>query len=291
MQGCWCVPFNAMISPSDVDRFARDGFLVVHNVFSLDEMANFRQAVDAAVNRRGDKPVPMPERSDYDRMFTQYFNLWEDSPEVRRLTFEPRLAGIVSALLARPVLRVYCDQSFYKDPGSSDTGAHQDYTLLSIKETQTVTAWIPLEGCTREAGALGYIPGSHRFGPVTKVDLLLGGNPFDNPELQAMLAHPVIMELAAGSVAFHHVLTYHLSTPNESNRTRKAFAITYIADGSTRGTTWPHASVDRAGIGVGERIEGPATPIVWPPPAEVPAAPPTNANPPRGWPGYKPRLE
>jgi ectoine hydroxylase-related dioxygenase (phytanoyl-CoA dioxygenase family) len=280
---------NPMITSADVDRFVREGFLVVHDVFSAGEMAAFRDAVDAALNRRGDQPVPMAERSAYDRMFTQYFNLWEDSPEVRRLTFEPRLAAIVSALLDSPVLRVYCDQSFYKDPGSSDTGAHQDYTLLSIKETRTLTVWIPLEGCTRESGALGYVPGSHRFEPVTKVDLLLGRDPFDNPELQTMLADPVVEELPAGSVAFHHVLTYHLSTPNQSNRTRKAFAITYVADGSTRGTTWPHASVDRAGIAVGERIEGPATPVVWPTPAHLPAPPPPNPNPPRGWPGYKPR--
>jgi ectoine hydroxylase-related dioxygenase (phytanoyl-CoA dioxygenase family) len=221
-------------------------------------------------------------------MFTQYYNLWESSPEVRPLTFEPRLAEIVSALLGVPTLRVYCDQTFYKEPGSSETGAHQDYTLLSIEETQTVNAWIPLEGSTLAGGALGYLPGSHRLGRVTHLDRLLGRDPFANPELQAMLANPVFLELAPGSVAFHHVLTYHLSTPNRSTGTRKAFAITYFADGSTRGTSWPHASVDRAGIGVGERIEGPATPIVWPPPGEWPPTPPPNPSPPRGWPDPMP---
>ena len=254
-------------------------------------MGRFLAAVDAAVGQRNVTARPMAERSEYERMFTQYYNLWETSLDVRTLTFEPRLAQIASALLGVPALRVYCDQSFYKDPGSTDTGAHQDYTLLSIEETQTVNAWIPLEGSTVDAGALGYLSGSHKLGRVTNLDLVLGRDPFESQELRALLANPVFVELAPGSVAFHHVLTFHLSTPNRSARTRKAFAITYVADGSTRGTSWPHASVDRAGIAVGERIEGPATPLVWPSPGELPPTPPANTHPPRGWPGFKPSAE
>jgi ectoine hydroxylase-related dioxygenase (phytanoyl-CoA dioxygenase family) len=280
-----------MISQPEIDRFARDGFVVVPEVFSLEEMQRFRAVVDAAVGQRNDTPRPIAERSEYERMFTQHYNLWESSLEVRALTFEPRLAQIASVLLGAPALRVYCDQSFYKDPRSSETGAHQDYTLLSIEETQTVNAWIPLEGSALDAGALGYLPGSHKLGRVTNLDLVLGRDPFENQELRALLASPVFFELAPGSVAFHHVLTFHLSTANRSSRTRKAFAITYVADGSTRGTSWPHASVDRANIAVGERIEGPATPIVWPPPDELPPTPPPNRNPPRGWPGFKPPAE
>jgi ectoine hydroxylase-related dioxygenase (phytanoyl-CoA dioxygenase family) len=276
-----------MISQPDIDRFARDGFIVVRDAFSREEMARFLAAVDAAVNQRGDKPPPMAERDAYDRMFTQYYNLWESSLEVRALTFEPRLARIASALLGAAVLRVYSDQSFYKDPGSSETGPHQDYRFLSIEETQTLTAWIPLEGCTLQTGALGYLPGSHRVGRITNLDLVLGRDGLESPELQAMLANPVFIELAPGSVAFHHVLTFHLSLPNRSDRARKAFAITYFGDGSTRGTTWPHASVDRANIAVGERIQGPATPIVWPPAKDLPPSPPPNPHAPRGWPGHK----
>jgi ectoine hydroxylase-related dioxygenase (phytanoyl-CoA dioxygenase family) len=269
----------------NLDQFLRDGFMVVRNVFTLDEVKRFLAAVDAAIGQREDKPPSMGERDDYDRMFTQYYNLWESSPEVRALTFHPKLAQIASALLQVPALRVYSDQSFYKEPGSTETGVHQDYRLLSIEETQTLNAWIPLEGCTRDAGGLAYLPGSHKFGRVTNVDILLG---LDTPEeVQQLLGDPVFVELAPGDVVFHHVLTYHLASSNQSNRTRKAMAITYFADGSTRGTAWPHASVDRAGIAVGQRIQGPATPLVWPPQAALPQAPPPNPNPPRGWPGYR----
>jgi hypothetical protein len=87
------------------------------------------------------------------------------------------------------------------------------------------------------------------------------------------------------------VLTFHLSTPNLSDETRRAFTITYVADGCTRGTSWPHATVDRMGLHVGDRIEGPAAPIVWPAPARLPDPPPPNPEPPRGWPCRAPARE
>jgi len=274
-----------LIGQADVDRFASDGFLVVPDLFSPEEMALFLETVDAAIAQRQDKPPRMAARDVYDRMFTQYFNLWESSREVRALTFDRRIARIASSLLQVPALRVYCDQSFYKDPGSSATGAHQDYSLLSIEETRTITAWIPLEACTREAGTLGYLPGSHKFGCVTNVDLIMGRNPFAS--VGSDHENAVFVEPRLGSVAFHHVLTLHFSTPNTSDRTRKALAITFFADGSTRGSTWPHASVDRARIAVGQRIQGPATPLAWPPQACLPDTPPPNPNAPKGWPGHK----
>jgi ectoine hydroxylase-related dioxygenase (phytanoyl-CoA dioxygenase family) len=274
-----------MISQSDVDQFQRDGFVVVRDVFSAGEMRQFLAAVDSAIGERHDRRSAMAERDAYDRMFTQHFNLWESSEEVRKVTFETRLAEIASSLLQAPALRVYFDQSFYKEPGSTETGVHQDYTLLSIEETETLTAWIPLEGCTRNAGGLGYLPGSHKLGRVTHMDIVRGVDPL--ARVQHLLPRPVFLELAPGSVAFHHVLTFHLAAPNTSHHTRKALAVTYFADGSTRGTTWPHPSLDRACIAVGERIEGPATPLVWPRRTALPETPPPNPRAPRGWPGHR----
>src|SRR5262245_18568074 len=166
-----------MIGDVDIARFHGDGFLIVRDVFSPAKIDCFRRAIDEAIDRRGDTPSPIAERDDYDSMFTQHFNLWEDSEAVRELTFDPRLAAIASALIGAPTIRVYCDQSFYKDPGSTETRAHQDYPLFSIAETDTVNAWVPLLGVGPDAGAIGYVKGSHRLGKVTNVDLALGRDP------------------------------------------------------------------------------------------------------------------
>lgn len=276
-----------MIDDRDIERFREDGFLIVRDVFSSAEVDHFRQAIDEAIDRRGDEATPMSERDDYDSMFTQFFNLWEDSEAVRELTFDPRLAEIASALIGAATIRVYCDQSFYKDPESNETRAHQDYPLFSIAQTNTANVWIPLQGVGPDAGAIGYAKGSHHLGKVTRMDLALGRDPCAEEPLREMLRHAVYLDVPQGSVAFHHVTTFHLARPNRTSCTRKAFAITYFADGSTRGSACPHPSVDRADISVGEVIRGPATPVVWPRLDRLPAPPPPIPNAPRGWPGHK----
>jgi ectoine hydroxylase-related dioxygenase (phytanoyl-CoA dioxygenase family) len=277
-----------MIGAADIERFREDGFLLVRDVFRPPEIDRFCRAIDEAIRRRGEALAPMAERDDYDSMFTQNFNLWEDSEIARELTFDPRLAARASALIGASTVRVYCDQSFYKDPGSSETRPHQDYPLFSIAQTDTVNAWVPLQGVGPDAGAIGYVKGSHRLGTVTSVDLALGRDPCAEEPLRGMLEHAVYLDVPEGSVVFHHVSTFHLARPNRTSRTRKAFAITYFADGSTRGSAWPHASVDRANIRTGEVIRGPATPVAWPKPDSLPAPPPPMPNAPRGWPGHKP---
>ena len=276
-----------LIGDTDIQRFREDGFLIVRDVFSPAEIDRFRRAIDEAIDRRGYRAAPMSERDDYDSMFTQHFNLWEDSETVRELTFDPRLAEIASALIGAATIRVYCDQSFYKDPGSSETRAHQDYPLFSIAQTDTANAWIPLQGVEPDAGAIGYAKGSHRLGKVTNIDLALGRNPCAEEPLREMLRHAVYLDVPEGSVVFHHVATFHLARPNRTSRTRKAFAITYFADGSTRGSACPHPSVDRAHIRVGEVIRGPATPVAWPKLDRLPAPPPPIPDAPRGWPRHK----
>ena len=277
---------RCFIGDAETECFREDGFLIVPDVFDPAEIDRFRMAIDEAIDRRGDSPRPMAERDDYDSMFTQHFNLWEDSETARELTFDPRLAAIASTLIGAPTIRVYCDQSFYKDPGSTETRAHQDYPLFSIAETDTVNAWVPLQDVGRDAGAIGYVRGSHRLGKVTNVELALGRDPCTEEPLREMLRNPLYLEVRKGSVVFHHVTTFHLAGANRTPRTRKAFAITYFADGSTRGSACPHASVDRAHIRTGEVIRGAATPVVWPRPHTLPATPPPMRNPPRGWPRH-----
>jgi len=191
-----------MISQADVEQFAAAGYLVVENVFSRAELAHYRDAIDAAVSRRPDQPLPVEERDAFDRMFTQAFNLWEDSPAVRPLTFEARLAAIASRLLGVEKLRVFCDQVFFKEPGCTETGVHQDYPLLSIKQTQTLNAWIPLDGSSLDAGALGYLPGSHMFGAESHVDRLMGHNLLLSPAMQEALKRPVFANWQPGASLF-----------------------------------------------------------------------------------------
>ncbi len=253
-------------SPERVASFREDGFVVVPDLLRPEEIDTFGPRVDAAVARRkrGDSR-PLVEKGRYEQSFQQCMNLWEDCPDVRPLTFHPRIAETAARLLGVPALRLWHDQALYKEAGGRETDAHQDHPYWPIAESDNITAWIPFDGSTLENGAMGYLPGSHRFGVNRFVNIFGHKEPYDlvnGPEARGV--EPVFVEVPRGAVAFHHGRTIHLAGPNRSGRTRRVHTMIFFADGSTRASAAPHFSVDRAGIAVGARIASPATPLAWP---------------------------
>lgn len=257
-----------------VEAFRRDGFVVVPDLLEPDELADFERAVTAGVRARSDGAPPLEERSRYQQSFVQCMNLWEDHPGVRPLTFHPRLAQVAAELLGVDAVRLWHDQALYKEAGGRETDPHQDHPYWPIKETASVTAWVPFRGSTLESGAVGYVPGSHLVGMRKFVNIFFG-EPVDilaEPEIAGV--EPVFVEVPVGAVAYHHGLTVHLAKSNATGRDRAVHTIIYFPDGSTRGYPFPHFSVDRGGIEVGQAIDSDATPIAWPRPAgDLPPVP------------------
>jgi len=257
-----------VLSPQLVEDFRRDGFVVVPDLLDVGELERFGAAVDVAVARRSrDDTRTLAEKSRYEQSFVQCQNLWEDSADVRALSFHPRIAETAARLLGVDAVRLWHDQALYKESGGRETDPHQDQPYWPIVETDTITAWIPFDGSTMSNGAMGYLPGSHRLGVREFVNIFFGEpeNPLQRSELAGIA--PVWVEVPAGSVAFHHGLTFHLAKPNATGTVRRVHTAIYFADGSTRGEgRFPHPSVERAGIPMGGVIASDVTPIAWPRP-------------------------
>jgi ectoine hydroxylase-related dioxygenase (phytanoyl-CoA dioxygenase family) len=266
---------SSVVSSELVEAFRRDGFVVVPDLLDAEEVARYGAAVTAGVRERtaGDDR-PLAERSPYQQSFLQCMNLWEDRPDVRPLTFHPRLGQAAAELLGVDVIRLWHDQALYKLPGGRGTDAHQDHPYWPMRETASVTAWIPFERATRRSGALGYVPGSHEIGLRQFVNIFEGdpGDILAQPEIRDVA--PVFVEVPAGSVAFHHGLTVHLAEANTTDRERSVHTIIYFADGNTRGHRGNHFAVERAGIEIGQPIRSDVTPVVWPrPDGDLPEPP------------------
>ena len=277
-----------MVSDAEVTRFREQGFVVIPDLLTPEELDRFGPRVDAGVARRKARDTrSVAEKSAYEQSFQQCMNLWEDCPEVRPLTFHTRLAETAARLLGVERLRVWHDQALYKEPGGRHTDAHQDQPYWPMVETDTITAWIPFDGSALESGAMAYIPGSHRFG-VRRFANIFAGEGYDlerGPEARGVA--PVWIEVPRGGVAYHHGLTIHLAKRNGTGRMRRVHTIIYFRDGSTRAAKGAHFCVDRAGIAPGEPIQSDFTPLAWPREAEdLPKTPPP---PERSWGGALPR--
>jgi ectoine hydroxylase-related dioxygenase (phytanoyl-CoA dioxygenase family) len=240
---------------------------VVPDLLRPEEVGRFGSCVDAAVANRQRGRRPLAERTRYEQSFLQSINLWEDHPDVRPLTFHPRVGEAAARLLGVEPLRLWHDQALYKEPGGRETDAHQDQPYWPMRETDTITAWIPFDDVRDENGRMGYVPGSHRVGLRRFVNIFLG-EPEDvlaRPELAGRA--PVFVDVPRGAVAFHHGLTVHCARPNRSGRMRRVHTMIFFRDGSTRSRqTHLHPCVDRAGIREGEPIASDVTPIAWPRP-------------------------
>jgi ectoine hydroxylase-related dioxygenase (phytanoyl-CoA dioxygenase family) len=267
---------DRLLDDALVEQFRRDGFVVVPGLFEDGELDRYAEVVTAAVlDRTRDDATPLEDKSRYQQSFVQCMNLWEDHPEVAPLTFHPRLGRAAAELLGVAAVRLWHDQALYKQPGGRPTDPHQDHPYWPMRETATLTAWIPFEGSTAAAGAMSFLPGTHAVGLRRFVNIFFG-EPEDilaDPEVQGI--EPVLVELPKGSVTFHHGLTVHLAGANATDRARAVHTIIYFADGNTRGYPVPHFSVDRYDVQVGERIDSEATPIVWPRPDGDRPAPPS----------------
>jgi ectoine hydroxylase-related dioxygenase (phytanoyl-CoA dioxygenase family) len=266
-----------------VARFERDGFVLVPDLFADAELDALALAVDAGVRARDRGSDQAGGR--LEAQLGLAINLWEDRPDVRRWTFDQRVAQIAAQLLGVARLRLFIDQALYKPAGAPGTDRHQDITRLPIDGARTLTAWIPFDGATASSGTLAYVPGTHRLRAASYYDQLFGLT-WSPAEQRALQRDPVVVEVPRGAVLFHHAQTFHCSLANHTQRVRRCFAMIYFADGSVRVSSFPHLSVDRAGIAVGDVVDGDATPLVYPlAEGTYPAPPPPLLDPPRDWPG------
>jgi len=255
------------MAESLIDHFNEKGFVVAEKLLEVSEIKHYRKVLEGAVRLRKqlDKRK-LSEKSEYEQSFIQCQNLWEDYPEIRKLTFDQRLAATAAKLLGVNKLRIWHDQALVKESGGRETDPHHDQPYWPIKETNTITAWIPMVPISADNGHMGFFSGSHKIKEKRFINIFkgkVGQEELDKlPQLKGL--RPEYVDLKPGDVSFHHGLTFHNAKPNLSSEDRPVFTIIYFADGSTRGSDQFHFSVDRASIGVGEVIKSDVTPLAFP---------------------------
>ncbi|HEY3412335.1 MAG TPA: phytanoyl-CoA dioxygenase family protein [Armatimonadota bacterium] len=213
--------------------YRTNGYVVVENFLTPAELADISAAVDDAYAKHysyehdnvGANPA-------YDAVFLQKVNLWQVHEGIRRHTFSPKLAACARQLLEAGAVRIWHDQTLVKEPNSLPTPFHQDLPYWPMIEDTALTAWTALDDVDERNSCMQYIPGSQTWGRLPGVD-------FSSPQGVAEVAPehaaecvPVSAPVPAGSVVFHHSLTFHGATANVTERRRRAMIVHYMADGT-----------------------------------------------------------
>jgi ectoine hydroxylase-related dioxygenase (phytanoyl-CoA dioxygenase family) len=216
------------LSAEHIARFRRDGFIRLKQVFNADELRHYGDEITRLTIALNTQALPLEERSTYDRAFLQVMNLWEHSAVVLEFVFGRRLAGLAATLLQVDGVRLYHDQSLYKEPGGGITPAHADQYYWPVDSDRTITAWVPLQAVPQEMGPLAFFAGSQdvEFGRDLGISDESERAITANMEAQGF---PVVDEpFDLGEVSFHLGWTFHRAGPNRSTRPRSVMTVIYM---------------------------------------------------------------
>ena len=213
-------------------HYLEHGYVHVRSVFSGDEVAEMRTAVDAILQRAvaAERDVNhtwggswLGEEERKELVLKGYHDLQYHDGGFTRALCHPALTAVLCELIG-PNVQLHHSKMLVKP---LERGApfpmHQDYPYFPHSRHTMVAASVHLDDADEENGCLYVVPGSHRFGPLAASDD--GSHHLDPDEypLDAGTAIPA----SAGDVVFFNYLTIHGSGVNGSTRTRRNVLFQY----------------------------------------------------------------
>ena len=206
------------------------------------------------------------ESLDSTRTLFHALGAWRISKGFHDILWNPAVVIPASQLLGDASVRFWHDQIFYKPAKHGGVVAwHQDYSYW----TRTVpmnhlTCWFSLDDSDRNNGCLHYVPKSHKWGFLDKVNL--GGNMDDLTNYltdeQKELFKPIQIELKKGFATFHHPLLVHGSFENSSERPRRALVLNFFEDGTKSDSDELILDTTHI-ISKGQKMEGQFYPLLY----------------------------
>jgi ectoine hydroxylase-related dioxygenase (phytanoyl-CoA dioxygenase family) len=239
-------PFTT-VTTEQAEQFDRDGYFVVEDAFDAGLLAE----VDAAI-APGDERVRgfldgLPDgRFGVAGNDTQTIapHLVVRSEVLARFCAHPLLAGLCRDLVG-PDVRLYWDQSVYKQPRSAEPVLwHQDNGYTYVEPQAYLTCWIALTDATPDNGCVAVMPGVHRDGTLLHKDTPIGFECWGDHDAA------VLAPVRAGSIVVFTSLTPHCTARNTTDEVRKAYIVQYAPDGAVAyrprpdGTRGPGETLD-----------------------------------------------
>jgi ectoine hydroxylase-related dioxygenase (phytanoyl-CoA dioxygenase family) len=219
------------LTQEQIDAFRENGFVYLPNVCSQEEVAFYRQAIVRATYAHNQERRPLAERDAFRKLALQTMQVRYHDPAVMAFATARRFGKIVTELLGVSGVRIYHDQSLFKEPGRGVTNItpwHQDLYYWPFNEGTVCGMWMPLIDVTAEMGNMRFVKGSHKHGYL--------GDHHISDESQATYEKWIadhdaevidVVPMRAGDATFHHGWCVHGARPNQSEIMREAMVVAY----------------------------------------------------------------
>jgi ectoine hydroxylase-related dioxygenase (phytanoyl-CoA dioxygenase family) len=231
-----------MLTPEQVTQFHREGFLVLPEITTAEDLGQIRALLDGLFDRFHDLPREVKGDLGGDQT---YHDGPQFSPQIIHTSrFEPRLLETLYVRNATAVARQLLgsdvgapgDHAIYKPPHNTrETPWHQDlaYEAKSLGDWEVTrfgcNFWLPLQDATADSGCMQFIPYSNLGNLLphysTTTDAKLGILKTDHVATDRAVACPV----KAGGCTIHLPKTLHYTAPNDTPNTRRTYNLMFGA--------------------------------------------------------------
>jgi len=219
-----------MLTLQQVQQYQTNGFIVVSGIFTIPEINELEQELDAIIARRlagkvhldatwaGDWKNTLPKTEIFHTHGIQaYSAAW-----ARVLTHDRFTAAL--AAVTGPNVQLHHTKAFIKPPEKGSAfPMHQDYPYFPHTKHTMAAAIIHLSDATPEMGCFCVYPGTHKLGPLPTVHER--AHYLDPAQYPIAKATPLPAQ--RGDVVIFNYLLVHGSDINRSIRPRKTVLIQF----------------------------------------------------------------
>ena len=220
------VKSSRALSPEHIQTYHDDGFIVLEDFFSPEEVEVLRAAeaspeIQTALEEGGIK-----------HQTVHLLELTVRHPAFLELARDPRIIACIQPLLGEDIQLQHSKLATKPvTKGAGAFGWHQDIMYYPHSNTSLLSVFVYLDDATPENGCMSMVKGSHRLGPLRHHDdqghflgACLETHLWENNPGQVVPVSP-----RAGAISIHHCLTLHGSPPNHSGRPRRGIVFSYRA--------------------------------------------------------------
>jgi ectoine hydroxylase-related dioxygenase (phytanoyl-CoA dioxygenase family) len=235
---------SAPPTPDEMADFETTGVGIVRSLLSPDEVADIRDVFQAAGDKGPIEGLADANMLDTDgagrdemlrrfpRMLHPHRHAEQDFGRLAlRWMLDRRVTDVVAGLYGEPPVAAQ-SMYYFKGPGARGQALHQDNVFLSIRPGTCMAAWMAIDDCDEENGAMAVVPGSGGW------DIICNGNETSKKNAdefwgESSLAlpdgvEPKVARMKAGDVLFFNGSLVHGSYRNRSaDRFRRSLIFHY----------------------------------------------------------------
>ena len=212
--------------PSDVEQFFSQGYAIVPNALSADELAVLSSVCDRLLQEPPDDDLGGKAHDigkGHDRRFLRHRH--RDNADLAGLILGPAMRAFIAPFIGETP-HLFNEQFVVKGPRTGAAFAwHQDGGYVGFDHAPYLSVWIAIDDTSDDNGPVFVLPRDlrsdtsiepHEWDATGKEMVGYSGS---EPGIPAIVP--------AGSVVLFSSLTLHRSSPNTTDRARRAFLAQY----------------------------------------------------------------